>query len=76
MKNKIETSVYYDQIVKKLNDFGAYIAQILYLTVLYYFFPEYWIIYLILFGYSNVGFFGKILGTIKSMLIISKDKKN
>lgn len=72
----VEPSIFYDQVVKKLDAVGAFIFQTLFLLVMAYLTPKYTYIYIILFFHSNSSFLGKIIGTIIGMLIMSRDKKN
>ena len=72
----IEPSVLYDQVVKKLDAVGAFVFEIVCLVAMYLSVPQYIIFYIVLFTYSVFSFLGKIFGTIFSMLIMSKDKKN
>lgn len=75
LKN-IEPSVIYDQLVRKLEMVGLFVAQLLCLLVLSAFDSHTMNVFSILFIFSVCSFLGVILGTVASMIILSKDKKN
>lgn len=72
----VEPSIFYDQVVKKLDGVGVFIFQILFLLVMAYLAPKHISVYIILFFFSVCSFLGRIIGTIVGMLIMSRDKKN
>lgn len=74
--NNVEPSVFYDQVVKKLDGVGAFVAQLISLLIMASDKSEPVNIFRVLLIFSIATILGKAVGTIIGMRILTKDKKN